>query len=54
MYFYLFYPQGVTKHVFPKDPNRLAAWVKAVPRENWKPAKNAILCSMHFEPGDFK
>lgn len=47
-------PPGVTRHVFPKDPARLEAWIKAVPRDNWKPAPNSVICSLHFESSDFK
>jgi len=47
-------PPGVTKHIFPKDPERLEAWIRAVPRDNWRPAKNAVICSLHFESRDFK
>jgi hypothetical protein len=25
-----------------------------VPRDNWKPAKNAVICSLHFDSADFK
>ncbi len=47
-------PDGVTKHVFPKNPVLFEKWIKAIPRADWKPAKNSVICSLHFEQSDYK
>ncbi|KAK2587682.1 hypothetical protein KPH14_003799 [Odynerus spinipes] len=36
-----------------KDEHRLAAWVTAVHRKDWKPSKASRICSAHFRPQDF-
>ncbi|XP_046383550.1 uncharacterized protein LOC124154085 [Ischnura elegans] len=43
---------GLTFHRFPKNPERRAAWTKAVRRKNWAPSKSSVLCSEHFLPED--
>ena len=47
-------PEGVSAHIFPKDPARRDLWIKAIPRAGWVPAANARVCSLHFEESDFK
>jgi hypothetical protein len=47
-------PQGVRKHIFPKDDLKRQQWIKAIPRTNWTPAVNAVVCSLHFEDCDYK
>ena len=47
-------PPGVTKHIFPKDPQKLEMWIRAIPREEWTPTKYSVVCSLHFEDSDFK
>ncbi|XP_035737884.1 THAP domain-containing protein 1-like [Vespa mandarinia] len=36
-----------------KDEHRLAAWITAVHRKDWKPSKASRICSAHFKPQDF-
>jgi hypothetical protein len=33
---------------FPKDENRRKLWISAIPRKNWTPSKNAVVCIKHF------
>ena len=47
-------PPGVSKHFFPKDKKRRELWIKAIPRDKWKPSKASIVCSLHFSDDDFK
>ena len=47
-------PEGVSTHVFPKDPTRRELWIKAIPRSGFNPAKKAVVCSLHFEDSDFE
>ncbi len=47
-------PQGVTRHVFPKDPVLREKWIKSIPRSDWSPAPSAVICSLHFEQSDFR
>ena len=47
-------PEGVSAHIFPKDPIRRDLWIKAIPRADWIPAQNARVCSLHFEDSDYK
>jgi hypothetical protein len=42
-----------TLHAFPKDPDLLQQWIRANPRKDFIPTKNARLCSMHFQSSDF-
>ena len=39
---------------FPKDKEMYDRWKKAVPRDNWVPTANSVLCEKHFLPTDFK
>lgn len=32
----------------------LDLWIKAIRRENWKPARTSRLCSKHFEESDYQ
>lgn len=36
-----------------KDEHRLAAWITAIHRKDWKPSKASRICSEHFKPQDF-
>ncbi|XP_043677951.1 THAP domain-containing protein 1-like [Vespula pensylvanica] len=36
-----------------KNEHRLAAWITAVNRKDWKPSKASRICSAHFKPQDF-
>ena len=47
-------PEGVTRHVFPKDPVMREKWIKSIPRSDWSPAPSAVICSLHFQQSDFK
>ncbi len=47
-------PPGVTKHVFPKDPVMHQKWVKSIPRSDWTPSPNSVICSIHFDDSDYK
>ncbi|XP_068909756.1 RE1-silencing transcription factor B-like [Tenebrio molitor] len=38
----------VTTFSFPKDENRRKLWISAIPRKNWTPSKNAVVCIKHF------
>ncbi|KAL2714415.1 THAP domain-containing protein 1-like [Vespula squamosa] len=38
---------------FTQDEHRLAAWITAVNRKDWKPSKASRICSAHFKPQDF-
>lgn len=42
---------GVSFYRFPADAERRRKWVIALRRENWKPAENSRLCSVHFVGG---
>ncbi len=46
-------PPGVSRHVFPKNPEMKERWIKAIPRSDWTPAPCAIICSIHFQETDF-
>lgn len=37
---------------FPKDPNLRNAWIRAIPRDNWEPSANSVVCIKHFHPAD--
>ncbi|TRY68311.1 hypothetical protein TCAL_16514 [Tigriopus californicus] len=44
----------VTLHRIPKDPERRAAWLRAIPRDQWTPSRNSFICSLHFIDTDFE
>ncbi|KAH7982414.1 hypothetical protein HPB52_004685 [Rhipicephalus sanguineus] len=44
---------SVRVHVFPNDPVRRAAWTRAVPRKDFAPTKNTVLCEKHFLASDY-
>jgi len=46
-------PEGVSRHKFPTDEVMHGRWMRAIPRKNWTPTKNAVVCSLHFRPSDF-
>ena len=49
--------QKVPTHHFPSKENNRELWEKwknAVPRKNWTPTVNSVLCDKHFLPSDFK
>ena len=39
---------------FPKEKELFERWKHAVPRKDWEPSKNSVLCEKHFLPTDFK
>ena len=39
---------------FPVDPDLRTKWINAVPRKDWVPSKNSVLCEKHFLDSDFK
>ena len=39
---------------FPNDALLRKKWKNAVPRKNWSPTKNSVLCENHFLATDFK
>ena len=50
------YPEGVSKHLFPKrNSELLATWTKALSRKDFDPAnhKSAVVCSLHFKESDY-
>ena len=46
--------EDVTFHRIPADPARRSQWLAVIYRRNWQPAKNAVVCSIHFPPEDFE
>ena len=38
---------------FPVDPDRRAAWIRAIRRNNFEPNQNSRVCSVHFRQEDF-
>ncbi|XP_067897870.1 peroxynitrite isomerase THAP4-like [Heterodontus francisci] len=46
---------SISFHRFPlKDAKRLAKWITAVGRTDWKPTKFSFLCSAHFTKDSFQ
>ncbi|XP_051170198.1 THAP domain-containing protein 2-like isoform X2 [Leptopilina boulardi] len=42
-------------HSFPlEDPVRLKKWLQAINKESWTPKKEHRVCSIHFQPDDFR
>ncbi|XP_043474760.1 THAP domain-containing protein 1-like isoform X2 [Leptopilina heterotoma] len=42
-------------HSFPlEDPIRLKKWLQAINKESWTPKKEHRVCSIHFQPDDFR
>ena len=39
---------------FPADESRRKIWTSRVPRLNWTPSNNSVLCEKHFEESCFK
>lgn len=33
---------------FPKDPEQVEKWLKAIPRKDWQPSNSSVVCSNHF------
>ncbi|XP_051873239.1 THAP domain-containing protein 4 isoform X1 [Pristis pectinata] len=47
--------KSISFHRFPlKDTKRLAKWINAVGRTDWKPTKFSFLCSAHFTKDSFQ
>ena len=44
----------VSRFHFPLDIDLRTRWINAVPRKDWSPSKNSVLCEKHFLPSDFK
>lgn len=42
------FPKGDT----PESASQREAWIKNIPRKNWKPSKHSVVCIKHFEPED--
>jgi len=47
-------PPGVTRHVFPKNPDMRQKWIKAIPQKDLQPTPHSVICSIHFCETDFK
>ncbi|XP_063890461.1 THAP domain-containing protein 1-like [Helicoverpa armigera] len=46
---------GVTFHMFPKDPNLRNIWKTfSHNRPTWIPTRNSVICSNHFKTSDFQ
>ena len=45
---------GVSLHRFPSNPEKAAAWLRAINRDDFVISKNSRVCSVHFLPTDFK
>ncbi|KAG8568206.1 hypothetical protein GDO81_013918 [Engystomops pustulosus] len=48
--------KGCGKHFFRfpmKDPERLAKWIEAVQRDDWRPSIHSKVCSDHFTEKDY-
>ncbi|XP_052873495.1 zinc finger protein 480-like [Anopheles cruzii] len=43
---------GISTFKFPRDPTLRERWIKAVPKTNWIPSKEACICINHFHPED--
>ncbi len=45
---------SVSFHRFPREPDQLARWLVAIPRQggSWRPGPEASVCSLHFLPED--
>ena len=45
---------NITFHSFPfNDEKLLKHWLKQIARKNFKPSKNARICTLHFKEEDF-
>ena len=42
--------KSVSVFSFPDDKDILQKWIRAIPRDNWKPTINSGVCELHFEP----
>lgn len=47
------YPDGTSFHRFPRDKDRLKAWIVACKRADSVNVKTAVVCSKHFVAKDF-
>ncbi|XP_047208156.1 THAP domain-containing protein 6-like [Girardinichthys multiradiatus] len=45
--------RGITFHQFPKNPELRKAWILAFRRMDFRPSNKTVLCSNHFNKGDF-
>ena len=43
--------KGVKLYWFPRNPQRLAAWIQAIRRDKWQPTEHSRLCGLHFISG---
>ena len=39
---------------FPVEKELRQRWIQRVPRQNWIPTKNSVLCENHFLTSDFQ
>ena len=47
-------PNSITFHGYPlKNTDLCEKWIKANPRQNFRPTKHSKVCSLHFHPTDF-
>lgn len=42
----------VSVFLFPKDDILRQKWIAAIPRKNWTPSKNSVVCSKHFRTSE--
>lgn len=47
-------PPGVSRHVFPINPEQRLKWIRAIPRKNLNPTHTSVICSLHFVDSDFR
>ena len=43
----------VSFHRLPKNTKLRDKWKRAIPRQNWNPTSNSVICSLHFEDTDY-
>lgn len=39
----------VTTFSFRSDEQSKQSWINAIPRQNWKPSRSAVVCAEHFD-----
>ncbi|XP_053622250.1 zinc finger protein 724-like [Plodia interpunctella] len=44
---------GITFHLFPKEPDTRTAWLSALGLTDWEPTDRSAICSDHFHNDDF-